>query len=429
MHADEAILADKLGTLLASGAYPYDPREYHGPVLGYLAWIPAHLARQTTYHALSETTLRIAPAIAGIFLALSPLLFAPLIGPAAATWAAAMVAVSPVIVYYSRYFIPEIPLALWTALFLASLLHRSASSWALAGVAAALMLATKQTAVLALADAAIAYAVTFHPRRIDYHATALFAATLTAGFSLLLAPPWKWGMLAQSATAYFERGSSGGLHGHPWYGYFQWLLGWHYSFTEAPILLLGAAGLVLPGESSSRLGRFLAWYTRLLIAIYAAIPYKTPWCAVNLKIRWPCSPEWRSRRSRAVGGPTRESWRPSQSFFCTDRHGWRACPMLATRGIPGLMCILVPECSSSGTASRSSRAPRERRRTLPSTYTAARTSGRCPGICAACRTFVGGDRSPSLAAPLPLSWFLRPWSRIWSASCTKDLLRESANST
>lgn len=282
MHADEAILADKLGTLLATGAYPYDPREYHGPVLSYLAWIPARLTGQTTYGALTETTLRIAPAIAGMVLALTPLLLAPAIGGAAATWAAAMVAVSPVMVYYSRYFIPEMPLALWTALFLASLLRRSSASWALAGLAAALMIATKETAVLALASAGIAYAVAFRTRRTDYRATGVFVATLTAGLSLLLAPPWKWGMLAQSAAAYFERGSSGGLHAHPWYAYFPWLLGWHYSFTEAPILLLGAAGLVAARRIQQPAGRFLSLYTVLLIAIYAAIPYKTPWCAVNL---------------------------------------------------------------------------------------------------------------------------------------------------
>src|ERR1051325_719100 len=113
MHADEAILADKFGTLLATGKYPYDPREYHGPVLAYLAWIPAHLTGRASYAVLTETTLRLAPAIAGVLLALSALLLAPAIGGTAAIAASALLAVSPVMVYYSRYFIPEIPLALW----------------------------------------------------------------------------------------------------------------------------------------------------------------------------------------------------------------------------------------------------------------------------------------------------------------------------
>src|SRR5437870_5762242 len=60
MHADEAIQADKFGTLLGTGHYPYDPREYHGPVLSYLAWIPARLTGRTSYQTLTETMVRLA---------------------------------------------------------------------------------------------------------------------------------------------------------------------------------------------------------------------------------------------------------------------------------------------------------------------------------------------------------------------------------
>jgi predicted membrane-bound mannosyltransferase len=282
MHADEAILADKLGTMLASGVYHYDPSEYHGPVLSYLAWIPARMTGRTSYEALSETLLRIAPAVTGIFLALAPLLLAAVIGARAAMWAAALIAVSPIMVYYSRYFIPEMPLALWTAVLLALLLRRSVTSSALAGAAAALMIATKETAILALTSAGLAYAVALRPRRPDYRAAVLFLATLAVGTSILLAPPWKWGMFVQAAAAYVERGATGGLHSHPWYAYLQWLLGWHYSFTEAPILLLGGSGLFVAGRIQQPATRFLALYTILLLAIYSAIPYKTPWCAVSL---------------------------------------------------------------------------------------------------------------------------------------------------
>ncbi len=150
MHADEAILADKFGALLAFGAYPYDPHEYHGPVLAYLDWLPAHLSGRTSYTALTETTLRITPALAGVLVAVAPLLLAPAIGATAAVAAAALIAVSPAMVYYSRDFIPEMPFALWTALLLAAMLRRGALWWGIAGVAAALMLATKETAVLPL---------------------------------------------------------------------------------------------------------------------------------------------------------------------------------------------------------------------------------------------------------------------------------------
>lgn len=282
LHADEAILADKFGTLLATGTYPYNPREYHGPVLAYLAWIPAFLTGRTTYAALTETTLRIAPAIAGVLVALSPLVLLPEIGATAALAAAAIMAVSPVMVYYSRDFIPEMPLALWTALLLAALLRRTAGSWALAGAAAALMFATKETAVLALGSAGIAYAMAFRPRRLNYRSAAIFCVALMAGLFVFVSPPWKWRIFAEALLAYLGRGVGGGLHPHPWYSYIQWLLGWHYSISEAPILLLAAAGLVAAQRNQQPAIRFLSFYAVLLFAFYSAIPYKTPWCAVSL---------------------------------------------------------------------------------------------------------------------------------------------------
>src|SRR5580765_5462561 len=112
MHADEAIQADRL----VSGP-AYDPRDYHGPMLRYLTFIPAS--------RVNETTLRLVTAIAGILLALSPLLFARWIATGAAETAAMMCAVSPAMVYYSRYYIPEMLLALWTALFLIAAMRGS----------------------------------------------------------------------------------------------------------------------------------------------------------------------------------------------------------------------------------------------------------------------------------------------------------------
>jgi predicted membrane-bound mannosyltransferase len=269
MHADEAVLADKFGTLLAQGSYPYEPHDYHGPVLAYLAWIPAHLSGRTTYTALSEATVRIAPAIAGIVLALTPLAFAPSIGAGATVWASVIIAVSPVLVYYSRYFIPEMPLALWTALLLIAIVRQW---WVPAGAAAALMIATKETAVLALAAAAIAYAAVYRPRRFDYRAAAGALCALAGGIWLLLAPPWHWGILIQPAAAYWQR-ATGGAHVHRWYSYLLWL-----SITEAPILILAAAGW----RSGKPAVRFVAWYAAALAVFYSALPYKTPWCAVSL---------------------------------------------------------------------------------------------------------------------------------------------------
>ena len=387
MHADEAILADKFGTLLATKAYPYDPREYHGPILAYVTWPAAQLAGQTTYNTLTEITLRIVPAIAGILLALSPLLLAPAIGANAAVAAAALVAVSPAMVYYSRYFIPEMPLALWTALLLVAVVRQS---WMLAGAAAALMIATKETAILALAAAAAAYVAAYRPKHVNLRALAAFSVALIAGVSLLLAPPWKWPVLAQAAAAYFERGTGGGGHAHPWYTYLRWLV-----VTEAPILIAAVIGFVAAWRATQPAVRFLALYTVLLLAIYSAIPYKTPWCAVS------------ALYGLALLG---RSWRCAASLaFClrSPSSVLRSSPCLPasamqpTRETPGCTRTPALACSPSAIASRSSRA---RRPTRQSTSTAVTTSGRCPGISGSIPSFGGGAKWPSPARPRRSCW-------------------------
>jgi uncharacterized protein (TIGR03663 family) len=281
MHADEAILADKLGTLLETGRYPYDPADYHGPVLGYLGSIAARLAGRHTYAALTEVVVRAAPAVLGILLALSPLLLAPAIGWTAAVTAAALASVSPALVYYSRDYIPETVLALSTALLLIAVSRRSTGWWALAGVAAGLMIATKETAVLALAATAAAYVAAFRPRRSAWGAIAAFSIALTIAVSLLVAPPWKWGVFGAAAASYAQKGIASG-HSHSWYAYIQWIAGFGYSFTDIPILLLGAAGVAAAWRTKFPAPRFLAFFAAFLLLLYSAIPYKTPWCAVTI---------------------------------------------------------------------------------------------------------------------------------------------------
>src|SRR5262249_35032187 len=80
MHADEGVLADKFGSFLETGNYAYDPGEHHGPALAYITWLPAWLTGHRTYQALTEKTLRAAPAAAGLLVALLPLLLARVLG-------------------------------------------------------------------------------------------------------------------------------------------------------------------------------------------------------------------------------------------------------------------------------------------------------------------------------------------------------------
>ncbi|HEV58303.1 MAG TPA: hypothetical protein ENN87_12555, partial [Phycisphaerales bacterium] len=107
MHTDEAVHADRY-RLLLDGQYRYDPTEYHGPTLNYLTLIPALLSGAGfSYVQITETTLRVVPVFFGVLLVALVWLIARDTGSAAAVMAALLTAVSPVMVFYSRYYIQE----------------------------------------------------------------------------------------------------------------------------------------------------------------------------------------------------------------------------------------------------------------------------------------------------------------------------------
>jgi uncharacterized protein (TIGR03663 family) len=291
MHADEAILADKFGVLLATGRYKYDPQDYHGPILAYCTLAPAHLSGRTTYERLTETTLRIVPAMAGILLALSPLLFTGVVGFSAAWISAALLAVSPAMVYYSRDYIPEMLLALWTAIFLWALWRAyrrpGPVAWALAGCLGGMMLVTKETAVLNLTSAGVAFVVAFRPRGLNWRSAGAFVATFTLTVLILLAPLWHWEISTVAVLSYLHRGLTPGWHTHPWHYYFDLLTGLAGGPGEALLLALAIVGVVFAFRSGESFLRFVAWYGVLLAFLYSAIPYKTPWCVIG--VLYPCA--------------------------------------------------------------------------------------------------------------------------------------------
>jgi uncharacterized protein (TIGR03663 family) len=66
-------------------------------------------------------------------------------------------------------------------------------------------------------------------------------------------------------------------HVHEWYMYLNWL--WQ---EEAPLLLLGAAGIILAAwRGSNRLAIFIALWAFGILSAYSLVPYKTPWLVLN----------------------------------------------------------------------------------------------------------------------------------------------------
>lgn len=311
MHTDEAVNADKFGELLEQGRYEYDPAEFHGPTLYYLTLFPAWLRGETLYTTIDEFTLRSVAASAGVALVAAHVLLAPFIGVIGATAAALLAALSPGMVFYSRYYIHEMLLVFFSfgaLVFGWRYLERPRATGAVAsGICLGLMQATKETAAIAIIAAFLALAATLlfekcsglsvpglpGHMRSKHLALALIAALLISG--LFYSSFFTNGRgIIDSLRAYgfyFTRAGSPSYHIHPWYYYLRLLLFSHSDgapvWSEALILGLAVPGFLagwnktgIPGVSQRCL-RFLGCYTLAMIVIYSIIPYKTPWCLLG----------------------------------------------------------------------------------------------------------------------------------------------------
>lgn len=307
MHADEAVHADKFGTLLEEGHYAYDSNEFHGPTLYFLTLPSAWLEGAGRYVEIDEVTLRAVPAVLGLVLVALHLGMRGVLGIPGAAVAALLTAISPAMVYYSRYYIHEVLLVLF--IFGALLgacwyLQRPGVLPALlTGVSVGLMHATKETAPLALGAMAVALTVTLlverrrglapHPirrtvRRRD-GVLALVAAVVVSGilYSSFAENPSGVPDSVRAYGIWMDRAASDPFHIHPWDYYLRLLV--HFParggpfWTEGLILVLAVAGAAagwsrrgVPG-ADAKVVRFLSLYTLLLVVAFSAIPYKTPW--------------------------------------------------------------------------------------------------------------------------------------------------------
>ena len=273
MHADEAVLADKFGGLLENGSFAYDPQDYHGPALAWLTLAPAWIAGAHRYADLTETTLRIVPALCGVLLVLMPLLLWDGLGRWGAVAAAALTAISPAMVYYSRYYIPEMLLTTLTAAAIACgyrYARAGRAAWAIAaGVCAGLMFITKETAGIAIACMLLALAATARRRpRLTWPVVA-------AGMIAILIPVVALGFTDgwRALMSYWQRGIHGSMHRHAWDYYLVLLVRNEWLIVAAAVVGATRRGAGLP--------RFLAVYACAMMVVYSLIPYKTPWCVLG----------------------------------------------------------------------------------------------------------------------------------------------------
>lgn len=308
MHTDEAVHGVKFGPLLERGVYRYDRHEYHGPTLNYLTLIPAWLSSATKLTEVSETTLRVVPVFFGVLLVALLLLVGDGLGWPAVAVSALLTAISPAMVYYSRYYIMELLLVCFTFGVILSGYRYARSrrlGWALStGAFLGLMHATKETFVLALVAMLVALWLTLMLGRrreggtpLDMiksiapgHGLAVVGAGMLVSalfYSSFLSHPQGILDSIYAYKSYFVRAGQNQMHLHPWYYYLKMIIYSRYYggpvWSEGLIVLLAGIGFVVAmtrrGLEGVQLGllRFIAFYTLILTVIYALIPYKTPW--------------------------------------------------------------------------------------------------------------------------------------------------------
>jgi len=330
MHGDEANQAVRTGLLLDQGYYHYDPADHHGPTLYFAAW-PFCRASADTFAEPTEWNFRLVPVTFSLLTLLLMLglgscanghgLFVNRVGLYSA---ALLTVVSPAMVYYSRFFIQESMLITFlTGMLLCAVRYASALSvpkpetrnpkpetlvWAAAfGAFAGLAAATKETVVLSFAAAAVAMvaACGFGGLwRAWRTRDALVAVGVAAFVAVLLYssfftyPRGVYDALFSTYQTYHTRATAVPEHQHPWNFYLKIIFWFKYGrgpvWSEAGLLLPAALAIllsILPFRRHSaaseetrvrqRWVRFLAVYTLALTALYSAIPYKTPWCALS----------------------------------------------------------------------------------------------------------------------------------------------------
>lgn len=320
MHGDEANQAVRAGILLETGAYHYDPTDHHGPVL-YFAALPFCRATAKTFAETKEWNYRLVPvafSILTLFLmaGLGTKRDAGLFAHGGGLFSALLLtAVSPAMVYYSRFFIQETLLVTFlTGMLVCAIRYvrerESAgvcrnATWSAAGFGAfaGLALTTKETVVLSFAAAAVAAAAACGFRRLlrawntrdalcAVGAAALVAVLLFSSFFTY--PQGVYDAVFSTVSAYLTRATAVPEHQHPWNFYLKILFWFKYGrgpvWSEAGLLIPGLLAVVAAFWRCGRVAdipvhtrwvRFVAVYTLALTALYSAIPYKTPWCVLS----------------------------------------------------------------------------------------------------------------------------------------------------
>lgn len=307
MHTDEAVQAVKFGELLENNYYRYDSAEYHGPTLYYFTLIPAWIQSAANIKEIDEKTVRSVTAVFGIMLTCFLLFLRDGLSRRAVIASGLLTAVSPAMVFYSRYYIQEMLLVFFSFAVIVSgyrYIRGRNMKWALAtGVSLGLLHATKETSIIIAGSMVLALMFTFLMQKQSpgdrqassagfnlRHVLAFFASAFVVSalfYSSFFTNPAGIADSYLTFLHYLGKAANNDWHVHPWYYYLKILTvpgGFSLPvWSEVLVLLLAGTGfyavtsaMKIPGSDSALL-RFISFYTIILMIIYSVIPYKTPW--------------------------------------------------------------------------------------------------------------------------------------------------------
>lgn len=299
IHADEATGARILARQLVGEDYKFDPQHFHGPLLSLSSQPIARSRSETSWSELSVTTLRLSSVIAGLLVVFTPLLWRRSIGSWGALAAAALLASSPLMVYYNRMYIHESLLTLFAMLACAAVLrlteHPSKRIAIASGLCIGLMFATKETFAISILAWLPAFGLCYWRQRAND------ARHLCPNLRLYLLPSGLLIITSALSAAYFYSDGFRSMQGiidavrtyfvyettaghEKGMGYYLELLVWPKQefgiwWSEALIALLAVIAVAFAAVKRvpNPALLFLAVATVCHFIIYSCISYKTPW--------------------------------------------------------------------------------------------------------------------------------------------------------
>lgn len=148
-HHDEGVNSFFLLNLAHSGEYKYDPTNYHGPSLYYFAFVALRIFGENDF------ALRLSPILFGLLTVGMVWLLRRQLGIVGTPVAAFCLALSPCLVFYSRYFIHEMSFGCFSLGIVVGMWRYAEDKkfqWlALTAVSLGLLLTTKETSIITLA--------------------------------------------------------------------------------------------------------------------------------------------------------------------------------------------------------------------------------------------------------------------------------------